>query len=593
MSGSELFTAPTDLTLVSDDDLSALETQAVTEFDRINGLSDVTADNVQYAVSLSGDLDRIRAELAARTVRADRLAATAQENTTRQLAELRARVHGDEVTPEAAAAQTTPVDAEAIAAAASEGAVRGIISIMGERQRGGAGNEIVKRAAASLAATSQLAERPKVPEARLSITASVDLPGVQAGGQLPTLAALADAMHRKARSMPVSRDGRGREELVASIGNQFSHTIDDRTNPAEVEKLFKALVSKDAADALVAGGGWCAPSEVRYDFFNIAGVDGLIDLPTFGVSRGGIRFPISPAIGDVFFQNVGSSPASGFGGFAFSFSNKTDPWLWTEDDDIATVTGSVNKPTLRVPCPTFDEKRLECYGLSLTAGNLADDAYPEATQNFLQLLMVAYQRAINARIISLMVAASDAATTVSGGAVTDSAAPRLFNAVALAAMDYRARYAMRTDDVLEVVFPYWIREVIRADLAWKAGVELFSVSDQEINGYFTSRNVRVQWVNDYQVRASGQPGQATDLAAWPTTVNFMIYAAGTFLHGSGLSLDLGVVRDSILNAENDHTAAWAEECHLVAKVGHESRQYTVGFNVNGSTSALLTGTVRV
>jgi hypothetical protein len=28
-------------------------------------------------------------------------------------------------------------------------------------------------------------------------------------------------------------------------------------------------------------------------------------------------------------------------------------------------------------------------------------------------------------------------------------------------------------------------------------------------------------------------------------------------------------------------------------VGHASRRYTVGFNVNGSTSALLTGTVRV
>jgi hypothetical protein len=593
VSGSELFTAPTDLTLVSDDDLSALETQGMSEFDRVHGLTDVTPENMQYATNIISGLDRIRAELAARQVRADRLAATAQENTTRALAELRARVHGPEGEAGTTESVAAVVDAEAIAAAASEGAVRGLVSIMGERQRGSAGNDIVKRAAASLAATAQLAERPKVQEARLSITASVDLPGVQAGGQLPTLEALADAMHRKARSLPVSRDGSGREELVASIANRFDHTIDDRTNPAEVEKLFRSLVSQDNQRALVAGGGWCAPSETRYDFFNIAGVDGLIDLPTFGVSRGGIRFPISPAIGDVFFQNVGSSPASGFGGFAFSFSNKTDPWLWTEDDDIATVTGSVNKPTLRVPCPTFDEERLECYGLTLTAGNLADDAYPEATANFLQLLMVAYQRAINARLISLMVANSDSPTTVAGGAVTDSAAPRLFNAVALAAMDYRARYAMRTDDVLEVVFPYWIREVIRADLAWKAGVELYSVSDQEINGYFTARNVRVQWVNDYQVRGSGQPGQATDLAAWPTTVSFMLYAAGTFLHGSGLSLDLGVVRDSILNAENDHTAAWAEECHLVAKVGHESRQYTVGFNVNGSTSALLTGTARV
>ena len=72
-----------------------------------------------------------------------------------------------------------------------------------------------------------------------------------------------------------------------------------------------------------------------------------------------------------------------------------------------------------------------------------------------------------------------------------------------------------------------------------------------------------------------------------------MYPAGTFLHGNGMSLDLGVVRDSVLNETNDHTAAWSEEAHLIARVGHESRRDRVGFNVNGSTSALLTGTVRV
>jgi hypothetical protein len=63
----------------------------------------------------------------------------------------------------------------------------------------------------------------------------------------------------------------------------------------------------------------------------------------------------------------------------------------------------------------------------------------------------------------------------------------------------------------------------------------------------------------------------------------MIYAAGTFIKGNGLRLDLGVVRDSTLNETNDFTAAWSEECHLVAKVGHESRRYTIALNVAGDT----------
>src|SRR3546814_10859410 len=51
--------------------------------------------------------------------------------------------------------------------------------------------------------------------------------------------------------------------------------------------------------------------------------------------------------------------AAAFGGFAVAFSNESNPWLWTEADDIAAATGSPTKPCVRVPCPTFSEERLE------------------------------------------------------------------------------------------------------------------------------------------------------------------------------------------------------------------------------------------
>jgi hypothetical protein len=269
-------------------------------------------------------------------------------------------------------------------------------------------------------------------------------------------------------------------------------------------------------------------------------------------------------------------------------SNATDPWLWTETDDQLTVTGSVNKPTLRVPCPTFSEQRLECYGLSLTAGNLTDDAYPESTQNFIRLLRAAYSHAINARLISLMDTAAGGATTI-GADTTDSPVNRLLNSVALAAMDYRAKYAMSTTSVLEVVMPYWIKEIIRADLVLRPYEDLaaLAVADAQISAYFSARNVRVQWVNDYQVRGANQPGSSSNLTVWPATVNFLVYAAGTFLHGTGLQLDLGVIRDSVLNAENDYTALWAEECHLIAQVGHAARKYTVAFAVSGQVGGAV------
>lgn len=586
MPAEELFSAPSDLTLVGDDDLNELETRGAAEFVRVEGIDEVDPDTLRYAMTLADDLDRIRAELRVREVRAQANADLQRTRVGEQLAALKDRVHGTDGQAVASTQTPAPVDADAIAAAAAQGVASEFVKIF-SNGRGATGlGAVAKRATASLAETAQHAPASQVPAQRLAVTASVDIPGVARGEGITSLSALANVTARKAKSMPVT-SGQPSEQLVASIRNDFAHSVDDRSKRGEMKDLIQFLTSPDKQAALVAGGGWCAPSETRYDFFNIACESGLIDLPTFGVTRGGIEFPVSPSLADA----LGGGTA--FAGFAAVLSNTSTPFLWTEADDIAAATGSPTKPCIRVPCPDFDEERLEAYGYCLTAGNLTDDAYPEATANTLQLLMAAHAHVINARLIALMLARSTSATSITGGAVTDAAAPRIYNAVGLAATDYRARYGMCIDDVLEVVFPYWVRDVIQADLAWKAGVELGDIPIEEVNRYFTARNIAVQWVNDWQVRGASQFGNATAMTAWPTTADFLIYAAGTFVHGNGMTLDLGVIRDSVLNETNDHTAAWSEEAHLIAKVGHASRRYTVGFNVNGSTSALLTGTVRV
>jgi hypothetical protein len=581
----ELFSAPDDLSLVGEAELRELETNAVGEFDRIAGLQNLTPDHISYSQRLTRDLDRIRAELRVRTVRAEEAATLAQQDAARQMALLRQSVHAGESTEGTEAAQAVPVTAggRLDLAALTEATARGVASILLGEQDGDA----VRRRVASLSQVRERAPQAKVPNATMAVTASVDIPGVAAGQSMPTLEALGEAFRAKAKAIPTTQYGdRGApRHLVASVRNQFDHTVDDRTSASKVEELWHSMTQEGGrADALLAGGGWCAPSEISYGFFNIADTpQGLVDLPTVGISRGGIRYPVSPAIGDVFFQTGGSSPATGMGGFGVAFSNASDPWLWTEADDIATVTGSVNKPTLRVPCPTFAEDRLEAYGISLTAGNLTDDAYPEATQNFIRLLRAAYAHVINARLISLMVSRSTSAIAIGGA--NKPAAQTIYDAVELAAVDYRAKFGMREDAVLEIVLPRWILAVLRADLAWRTNVERESVSDAQLQTWFTDRSVRAQFVSDWQVRGTGQFGaNGANMTAWPTSVDFMMYAAGTFLHGNGLQLDLGVIRDSVLNAENDYTALWAEEAHLVAKVGHESRRYTATFAVNGSGS---------
>jgi hypothetical protein len=578
----ELITVPADLTLLSDQDVVDLEAQAVAEFDRLQADDNVDPETLQYQVRLTSDIDRIRAEHRVRETRAAEAAELERTRLLEQRNSLQTRVHGpngDDPSP-APHQDAAPTDVAAITEAATRGAAAAFAAIMG--QRSGVrldGAALAARATATLSEVREHAPVPAATRARLAVTAGVDIPGVARNQEMATLDELVNAFQRAARGLPATRDGSGQERLVATVRNEFEHVVDDRTSPAQVEELLNHLRRPALMESLVAGGGWCAPSEIRYEFFNVAGVDGLVDLPTVGISRGGLQFPVSPSIADAF-------GSKGLAPFAVAFSNASVPWLWTESDDAASVTGSPTKPTIRVPCPTFSNVRLECYGITMTAGNLTDDAYPEATANTLRLLLTAWQHAQNARIISQMVTLSGTAITGIGGA----GAPvfqTVMNGLDLACTDYRAKYAIPDETPLEVIIPFWVQDLIAADLAWRPGMgsELLAVTNQDIARYLAARNVRAQFVNDWQVRGSGNNGfgnPTTPMTAWPTGVDVLVYAAGTFVKGNGLTLDLGVVRDSTLNATNDFTAAWSEECHLVARVGHESRRYSLVFAVDGA-----------
>jgi hypothetical protein len=580
----ERITVPGDLISLGDDELQTLHEEVLAAFNEVRdkGPGHYEEADLSYAYELRDGLSRVKAEQAAREVRAQNTAASAKLKAERVIKEIDESINGPaEGTPEAAvaAARSDLEHDEAIAAAAARGVTDAFTKMFGER-RTASFSQVTERAAASLGETSRVAPKVTAPQAKLGVTAA------GSGHDLSSLEALGSAFTRMAQDIPTTELGKNApRHKVASVRNEFTHTADMNTSPYVLQEKIDAMMAEPGSPALTAAGGWCAPNEIKYNFFNIASEpSGLIDLPTVGVTRGGLQWPVSPAIGDVFFQAGGSNPASGFGGFAFSFANTSDPWLWSETDDILTVTGSVNKPTLRVPCSSFTSGRLEAYGLTVTAGNLTDSAYPEQTQNFLRLLRMAYAHAINARLISLVASGSTAYSGLGGAG--KPAFQTILDGVEMAATDYRNKFAMADDAVLEVILPRYVLAVMRADLCWRARVERESVPDSVLRGYFTDRGVRAQFVSDYQVRSTAQFGlNVTTLVTWPTTADMLIFAPGTFLHGQGMSLDLGVVRDSVLNAENDFTAAWAEETHMIAKVGHESRKYTITYGVTGAGSA--------
>jgi hypothetical protein len=564
--GEELVAA---LAAVNDSaELSKLRDELVKQFDTLyaNG-EGVTAENFGQLETLKGQILAVKERDAALTAERDDL--------TQRAAALRDAIKPDpepqaDDADNAADADKAEAKAEEapvpVAAASQEVITAAVTAAVGETMKAFAADYLKPDAGLNrrlrLGEIAQYAPDAEVHEERTEavIVASADVPGFQQGGRLENIGQLAEAMHKRARMLPISRDGDPNIFPVASLQREFNFTLNENSTPEDMDAVLKAASD---VDVLTAAGGWCAPSEISYDFFNVVCEDGMIDLPTVGLNRGGVQYPTSPSFGDL----------ADIDGIV---------WTWTEADDIEAVdSASIFKPCVRVECPTFVDRRADCYGFCVTAGNLVDYAYPELISNWLRLVMAIRARATNARIIDIMLnggGSGDAITpsiAVNHAGLLGATTSALLSSIELSAIDYREKYSMCAEAVLEVVLPRWANAVIRADLANRDGINVFGVTDAMIADWFDVRNVRVQFVGDWQVRAAGDPGAATPATNWPTTMDYMIFAPGTFVRGNSMSLDLGVVRDSVLNATNDHTAAWTEDCFAILKPGHESRVVTV------------------
>jgi len=539
-----------------------LEAEAVAAFDAVRA-SPLDTEALQTLSDLASAIEAIRAEAAGRVAAATEAAAAAEE--------LAARVHPVvDPEPEAEVVQVEELaaDVEQTVELAVEPAE--VVEAV-EPEVVTAAAVRPSRIRVPMAAIRSAQPRDNEPAAAssITITAAADLPGRTPGSQFGSLDDVARSMHARARHL-----GDGHRAPVASIAVPAQETITAGMKPTEVQAL---LASVTEPQSLVAAGGWCAPSSIRRDFFSVEATDGLWDAPEVAVEGGGLEFleDGGPSIADVLGTNAN--------------------WLWTEANDIAAAgndggVDDVTKPCVRIPCPTWDEERLAMHGLCVSNGNLADLAFPSNTRRFLDLVLAGHIHSMNGRRIAAAVAASQAVTM---GASTFGATANVLGAVELQIADMQDKYRMATTSVLEVVFPRWVRPLVRSDLAKRLGVDLLAVTDEMIVDWFAVRGAMVQFVYDWQSlqtppNVAGSPDGYRE--AYPATVSFLVYPAGTFVNGRGPSLELGVTRDSAQIAVNDHTAAFTEEGWLTIRVGHESRVVTVPALPTGSTHGGVTNT---
>ena|GEM_PF-1412748 len=387
------------------------------------------------------------------------------------------------------------------------------------------------------------------------------------------------------------------KELTASGGLQddstkvLDYAANERRLPggsllASVEIKRKAALAAGLPNALTAAGtGWCAPSEVIYDLCELESNDGMLDLPEIGVNRGGIKYTTGPDFSSIY---------TGAGYFHY-----------TE----AQIISGVTKPTMSVPCPSFTDTRLEADGLAIQTDLLQLRGYPELIARFVRGAMIAHNHKINSFMINALVTGSTSLTLPSGvtshtpGAGTTwatdhSVVSTLLTALDMAIMDYKYRQRMAVASTLEVILPYWALAWIRSDIARKQFYDADSTNDQfnltmeRINSWLAVRGARAQWVYDWQDayywaaypsgapsawQQFGQSSTSTDFVQdFPHTLQFLLYAAGTWVRGNADIITLDTVYDSTLLAQNKTTQLFTEQGILAAKTCFDSRVYTIG-----------------
>jgi hypothetical protein len=146
--------------------------------------------------------------------------------------------------------------------------------------------------------------------------------------------------------------------------------------------------------------------------------------------------------------------------------------------------------------------------------------------------------------------------------------------------------------------PSWVIELLRGDLilgpeSGRAPGDFFGISEDEVRGFFSSRNINVTWALDSAVPGTLGGGfynaiSGAALPAWPTTVEWALFPEGTWLALDGGQLDLGIIRDSTLVRVNDYMT-FSETWESAVNIGCESLWITSTVSVSGKAQGPVAG----
>lgn len=360
----------------------------------------------------------------------------------------------------------------------------------------------------------------------------------------------------------------GARFLVASIEAEYP---EDRILGDDVVMNTQRVEAVTSTQAITASGGLCAPLTPWYNLMTFGDVvRPLRDaLPSFKADRGGIRFVTPPKLSNL----SGSTRRTTAAQDAAGYTNQTPSG------------STAPKPCLHVTCGTEDTAVVQAVSNCLTFGNMGARTYPEQVEAWLKLSRVEFARYQEQELL----AAINAGSTHVSASQTYGAAFSILEQVAFTVDSFRSRYRIAGSVNLRFVAPFWLKSVLKNDIAAQHpgdGLTRYSISDAQIEDWFRMRGVSPIWTQD-TLAADAQlqaPVEGQALSTWPCQVRWFVFPEGQWIFLDNGVLDLGLVRDSTLNSQNDYQI-WMEEFSGIAQVGAvESLAVVSDITPNGSSA---------
>ena len=595
------FKMPETLDGLSVEEVTKRRVDALAEARELNAIEDdkITAEESAAIISLVGHLGTIDDKLEE--------IGTA-EDSAEQLAAARAALLEADQAEAAAAAEAEGADADAdaekVEGEGAEAEAKELILASGAAGRTaprgqGFGAKVAKATVAGATEIERDTNRVLAQQAAFTMTAAANVKGFNSEQELKDFDELAQAYGGRSRSFQSRLDNgqrrmSGRKSLRNVDFNRKGAALSDTAERYSVATLHKAknefvitdkMSSADAyallmraasenrlsGQSLTAAGGWCSPSDIVYGFLELETAEGLLNIAEIQAPRGGIQFTKGPQLGELLIDaDLG--------------------WVMTEAQAEA---GSFTKPVFDIDCPDWNEVRMDAVGYALRAGLLTNATFPELLRRYLALALIVHARRMNKLTIDRIRAAITATMTLASVGAVPSATADLLDAVELGAMRIREQYSMGLRSTVEAVFPLWVKMIVRSDLSRRTGVDMISVTDQQIEGWFKQRQISPQFVRDYQSINNGAASVEGGTGAWttmPTKVEFMLYPAGSFVRLATDVIDLDTVYDQDNLTKNQFMAAFYEEGFGIANTGASGVKVTVLLpNRFGVTGAAMIG----